>query len=101
MPPQEKEAKRLDLFRQKVYSMGSLQLRISNQQVLLGRYDFNLSDSLSKFNDSLPQESRQTFTAILETDGQECGQDLPQAALDVADSAARSTASLVTMRHCL
>lgn len=31
-----KEAKRLDLFGRKVYYMGSLQLRISNQQVLLG-----------------------------------------------------------------
>lgn len=34
-----KEPRKMDLQGRKAYSVGGLQLRIANQQVLLGRYD--------------------------------------------------------------
>lgn len=64
--PKNKDAKRLNLFGRKVYSTASLQLRICNEQALLGKYDFNIWESMAKFNDSLPQKSKQGCLAILE-----------------------------------
>ncbi|EMP39265.1 hypothetical protein UY3_03506 [Chelonia mydas] len=54
--PKNKEAKRLDLFGRKNYSTASLQFRVANP-CLLGRYNFNLWDTLHKFKESLPQEA--------------------------------------------
>lgn len=82
--PKNEEAKRLDLFRRNVYSTGSIQFRISNQQVLLGRYNFNLWDSMDKFKDSLLKQLRQEFMAILE-EGKIVARASLQAALDATD----------------
>lgn len=61
-----KDAKNLDLFGRKAYSIGSLQLHIANQQALLEWYNFSLGDSLNKFENSILQESNQEFAALLE-----------------------------------
>lgn len=53
-----KDAKKLDLLGKKIYSTCGLQLRIANQQVFLSGYDFNLWDSVLKYKELLPQESR-------------------------------------------
>lgn len=49
-----------------MYSTASLQFRVSNYQVLWGRYNFNLRDFFSRFKDSLPQDLCQEFAAIQE-----------------------------------
>lgn len=61
--PKAKDTKKLDLFGQKAYSMGGLQLRIVNQQALLGRYNFNMWEAMQKFKDMLHQEARQEFSS--------------------------------------
>ncbi|EMP27328.1 hypothetical protein UY3_15587 [Chelonia mydas] len=70
-----KNSRRLDSLGRKVYSSSSFQLRVANHQALLGRYGFNLWGLLPKFEDAL------------------------QAASDVVDTAARSMASVVSMRR--
>ncbi|EMP36772.1 hypothetical protein UY3_06050, partial [Chelonia mydas] len=64
--PKNKDAKKLDLLKRKVYSTASLQLRLSNQQALLGRYDFSVWNSVAKFTNSLSQELRQEFLAVMD-----------------------------------
>lgn len=98
VPPKNKDAQRLDLFGRNVYSTASLQLHISNQQALLGRYNFNIWDSMAKFKDSLPQESRQEFTAVPK-EGKTVARASLQAALVAADSATRIMASAISMRR--
>ncbi|EMP30676.1 hypothetical protein UY3_12193 [Chelonia mydas] len=63
--PKSKDAKKLDLFGQKVYSTGGLQLQIANQQVVLNCYNFNSWNTLSKFKELLPTESCSEFEAII------------------------------------
>lgn len=84
--PKNMDTRMLDMFGIKMYSTARLQLRISNHQALLGRYRYNTWDSVMTFKESLPQHSRQEFLAIM-------------VALDEADSAARSMALAVSMRH--
>nr|XP_042705350.1 uncharacterized protein LOC122173627 [Chrysemys picta bellii] len=96
--PKAKEAKRLDLFGRKVYSSGGLQLRITNQQVILKRHNFNSWASVSKFKDSLPQGSQPEFAALVD-EGKAVAKTSLQASLDSADTAARTIASGVVMRR--
>ncbi|XP_050788117.1 uncharacterized protein LOC127039037 [Gopherus flavomarginatus] len=84
--PKSKEARRMNLLGRKIYSAGGLQLRVANQQALLSRYNFNT------------WESHQEFTALLE-EGKKVARTSLQASLDTADSAARTLASGVTIRH--
>lgn len=63
--PKNKKAKRLDWFGRKVYLTTSIQFRVSNHQALLGRYNFNLWDSLYKFTEALPQDRAQGFTTLV------------------------------------
>ncbi|EMP27115.1 hypothetical protein UY3_15800, partial [Chelonia mydas] len=95
--PKNKEAKRLNLFRRKIYSTASLQFQVTNHQALLGQYNFNLWDSLHKFKDSMLQEVAQDFGALVE-EGTAATQCSLQMAWDVADSAARVVTSVVVMR---
>lgn len=55
LTPKNKEAKRLDLFGRKIYSTASLQFWVADHQALLESYNFNLWDTLLKFQESLPQ----------------------------------------------
>ncbi|XP_065416981.1 serine/arginine repetitive matrix protein 2-like [Chrysemys picta bellii] len=96
--PKSKEAKRLDLFGRKVYSAGGLQLRAANQQALLSRYNFNSWNSMGKFKELIPQESREEFGAMVE-EGKKVARTSLQASLDIADSAARTLASGIAMRR--
>lgn len=95
--PKAKDAKKLDLFGRKVYSTGGLHLRIANQQALLSQYDFNSWSAIAKFKELLPQESGEFLALALE--GKSVARKSLQAALDVADSAARSMASAVIVRR--
>ncbi|KAM7173925.1 uncharacterized protein RBU57_004199 [Macrochelys suwanniensis] len=94
--PKSKEAKCLDLFGRKIYSGGGLQLRAANQQALLSRYNYNTWNSMQKFREFVPQESRQEYSALIE-EGKKVARTLLQASLDIADSAARTLASGVAM----
>lgn len=58
---------------------------------------FNILEPMSKLKDSLPQESRQEFVAILE-EGKMVARGSLQTALDAANLAARTKASAVLMR---
>lgn len=82
----------MDLLGRKVYSAGGLQLRIANQMVLLARYVYDIMASLAKFTELLPTASRQEFSALLE-EGKKLSRSSIQAALDSADSGARTLAS--------
>ncbi|EMP31569.1 DnaJ like protein subfamily C member 13 [Chelonia mydas] len=61
-----RDAKKLDLFGQKVYSTGGLQLRIANQKTIISRYGHKTSSSMAKFTELLPQEARGEFSALVE-----------------------------------
>lgn len=54
--PQNKEAKRLDLFGRNIYSTASLQLWVVNHQALLGCYILNLWRESHKLKESLSQD---------------------------------------------
>ncbi|EMP34017.1 hypothetical protein UY3_08825, partial [Chelonia mydas] len=92
--PKSKDAKRLDLFGRKVYSSGGLQLRITNQQALLSHYNFNSWNSMLKFKELVPPESREEFGALAEE-----GKTVARTLLDAADSAARTLSSGIAMRR--
>lgn len=96
--PKAKDARRMDLLGRKIYSAGGLQLRIANQMALLSRYTFNILGCLAKFTELTPQESRPEFSALLE-EGKLASRTLIKAAVDAADSGARTVASGVTMRR--
>lgn len=96
--PKSKESKRMDLLGRKIYSAGGLQLRIANQMALLSRYTFNILGCLGKFAELTPQDSRREFSALLE-EGKLASRTLIKAAVDAADSGARTIASGVTMRR--
>ncbi|EMP29245.1 Solute carrier family 25 member 40 [Chelonia mydas] len=74
-------------------------LRISNQQILLWRYDYNVWDLMAEFKDSLPQESRQVFFVLMR-EGKTIARTSFQVALDAADTAAKTVTSAVVMRRC-
>lgn len=88
----------MDILGRKVYSAGGLQLRIANQMALLARYTYEMLLSLSKFTELVPSASRQEFSALLE-DGKKSARSSIQAALDSADSGARTLATGVAMRR--
>ncbi|XP_044851192.1 voltage-dependent P/Q-type calcium channel subunit alpha-1A-like [Mauremys mutica] len=96
--PKSKDARRMDLLGRKVYSAGGLQLRIANQLALLARYAFDIFVSLAKYSELIPAASRQEFSALVE-EGRKASRSSIQAALDSADSGARTLASGVTMRR--
>nr|XP_014428926.1 uncharacterized protein LOC106731994 [Pelodiscus sinensis] len=96
--PKAKEPRRFDLLGRKAYATGGLQLSIANQQLMMGRYAFNMWASTQKFASQLPPESRQEFEALTE-EGQAVARTSLQAALDAADSAARTMATGVVMRR--
>lgn len=97
--PKQKDLKKLVLFHKKIYLMGGLQLCISNQQALLGRYDYNFWDSMAKFKHLLLQDSKQEFSALME-ERKTIPRASLQVALDTTDAAARTIALAVVIRSC-
>ncbi|EMP35559.1 Hepatocyte growth factor activator, partial [Chelonia mydas] len=98
LTPKSKDSKKLDLFGQKVYSTGGFQLRIANQQAILSRYNFNSWNSMLKFKELMPMESREEFGAIV-NEGKAVARTSLQASLDAADSAERTLSSGIVMRR--
>ncbi|KAM7146207.1 zinc finger protein RFP-like [Macrochelys suwanniensis] len=72
------------------------QLRVANHQALLGRYDFNLWWSMSKFTDCLQEHDTKEYKALVE-EGTAAVKAALQATSDAADTAARTMASAVSM----
>ncbi|KAH1165998.1 hypothetical protein KIL84_015170 [Mauremys mutica] len=97
---EDKDARRLDAFGRKVYSLASFQLRVANHQSLLSQYDFHLWGSLPKFEPLLPEWDKKDFKALVEEGAATVKMTL-QAASDTADTAARSMASMISMRRAL
>ncbi|EMP35619.1 Protein transport protein Sec61 subunit alpha isoform 1 [Chelonia mydas] len=96
--PKNKDSRRLDSFGRKIYSSSSFQLQVANYQALLGRYEFSLWSSLPKFEDSLQEYDRKEFKALVE-EGTAAARATLQAASDVADTAAWSIDSAVSVRR--
>lgn len=92
--PKNKEAKKLDLFERNLYSSRGLRLHITNQQALLGQYDFTLRDRVSVFKDKLTDDVKQAFRSLSEEGELVAG-------LEAEDFEARSMASAITMRCSL
>ncbi|EMP33096.1 hypothetical protein UY3_09756 [Chelonia mydas] len=97
LTPKNKDSRRLDSFRRKIYLSSSFQLRVANHEALLGPYEFNLWGSLPKFEDSLQDHDRKEFQALVEEGAADSRVSL-QAASDAADMATRSMASVVSMK---
>ncbi|EMP32987.1 hypothetical protein UY3_09865 [Chelonia mydas] len=96
--PHNKEWKRLDLFDRKAYSLATLLLRIANYQALLAKYDYINYTKISELTDFISEDKREQFTALV-SEGQLISKTALQAALDSADTAARSVAMAVMMRR--
>ncbi|EMP36118.1 hypothetical protein UY3_06693, partial [Chelonia mydas] len=96
--PKNQEAKRLDVFGRKIYSMASLQVRVANHQALFGHYDFNIWQSMAKFMDVLPEEPRKELLAIL-GEGRPVARLALQVASDAADFVAQTMALVILMRQ--
>ncbi|EMP35403.1 hypothetical protein UY3_07366 [Chelonia mydas] len=90
--PKSKGTKHLDLYGCKVYSSWGLQLRIANQQAILRRYSFSSWNSMPKFKEQAPTESREQFGVIVD-EGKVVTQTFLQASPDAADSAVRTSSS--------
>lgn len=99
--PKNQEAEKLDLFDRKVYLMaggGRLQLRISNQEAILSRYNYNSYGAMAEFMELLPQDSGAEFSMLVK-EGKLIAQASLQAALDIADAVTRIMAMGVAMRR--
>ncbi|EMP37443.1 hypothetical protein UY3_05352 [Chelonia mydas] len=96
--PKNKDSRWLDLFGRKIYLSSSLQLRVANHQALLGQYDFNMWQAMAKFEGSLPEASKKEFRAIL-NEGTNAARAALQVASDVADAAACTMASAISMQQ--
>ncbi|EMP29920.1 hypothetical protein UY3_12975 [Chelonia mydas] len=96
--PYDKDWKRLYLFGGQTYSSATLQLHIANYEVLLAKYDYNNYTKFSEFIDFIPEDKKEQFTALV-SEGQLISRTALQAALDTADTAARSVAITVVMRR--
>ncbi|EMP34924.1 hypothetical protein UY3_07958 [Chelonia mydas] len=74
------------------------ELRITNQQAHLSHYNFNFWNSMLKFKELVPLESREEFGALVDEDKTVARTSL-QALLDAEDLAARMLSSRIAMRH--
>ncbi|EMP33894.1 hypothetical protein UY3_08978 [Chelonia mydas] len=94
--PYERDWKHLDLFRRKVYSTATLQLRIANYQALMAKYDYINYSKLNDFIEWLLESHREQFKAIIQEDQLEAKTTL-QSALNAADTTARSISTVVVV----
>ncbi|EMP37455.1 hypothetical protein UY3_05364 [Chelonia mydas] len=93
---QDRDLKCLDVLGRKVYSSSTLQFRIVNYSALLSNYNFNNYNKLFEFASYIPDDRRADFKSIL-TEGQLISRTALQASLDMADTAARTTAAVVVI----
>lgn len=64
--PEPKEPKKMDRLGKNLYSMGGLQLRMTNQQVLLDCHNNNIWEAMNKYRDRLPQASEQEYATLVD-----------------------------------
>ncbi|EMP24372.1 hypothetical protein UY3_18610, partial [Chelonia mydas] len=96
--PSDKDSRQLDLLGRKVYASSTLQFRIATYSAVLAKYDHKNYNKFMDFIDHIPEDKKQQITAIV-SEGQILSRTALQAALDVANIAARSTATAVVMRR--
>nr|XP_006139099.1 uncharacterized protein LOC102462001 [Pelodiscus sinensis] len=94
----DKDHKKLDSFGKKVYSSSTLQLRISNYSALLANHNFDNYSKLGELMAHLPDSKRPILKSIVH-EGHMIARTALQMAMDVADTAARVTATAVVMRR--
>lgn len=94
----EKEAKKLDIFGRKVYSSSTLLLRIANYAALLSNHGFDNIAKLSGLAQNASEEDKAILRAVVQ-EGYACSRASLQIAMDVADTAARSIATAISMRR--
>ncbi|XP_074843059.1 deubiquitinase OTUD6B isoform X1 [Carettochelys insculpta] len=93
----DKDAKKLELFGRQVYS-STLLLRMANYAAHPANRNFDNYSRLTCLMDSLPEDKKPVLKAIVQ-EGYAASRTGVQIALDVADTAARSTATAVVMRR--
>lgn len=97
--PYDRDWKRLYLFGKKVYSSATLQLRITNYQALIVKYDYTNYNKLNNFIDKLLETFQDSFKAIIQ-EGQFVAKTSLQSALDVVNMVVR-TISMTVMSPTL
>nr|XP_025042821.1 uncharacterized protein LOC112546540 [Pelodiscus sinensis] len=96
--PQDRDHKKIDIMGRKVYSSSTLLLRAANYTDMLADYD---NANYSKLQDlllHLPEHKRPTLLSIMQ-EGLTISRTALQSAMDVADTAARITASAIVLRQ--
>ncbi|CAM2119860.1 unnamed protein product [Caretta caretta] len=88
----------MDLLSHKVYASSTLQFRVTNYAVLLAKQDHRNCGKLMDFINDITEDKRQQFRAVV-SEGQIISFMALLAALDAADTAARSTMMAVVMRQ--
>ncbi|XP_075789452.1 uncharacterized protein LOC142830168 [Pelodiscus sinensis] len=91
----DKEAKKLDIFGRKVYSLAMLLLRIANYAPLLANHSFNNIVKLTELAQRTSEADKELLRTILK-EGYACSKANLQVAMDVADTAARGVATAVS-----
>ncbi|CAM2106863.1 unnamed protein product [Caretta caretta] len=96
--PKDKETKHVYLLGQKSYFILSLQMKISDYQALLAKYNHVDWSALQSFIDQLPPDYRDDFQTTL-VEGYVVTKIAKQAALDLANTVFVVMATMVTMCH--
>ncbi|XP_073185744.1 uncharacterized protein [Lepidochelys kempii] len=94
--PANKDSKCLDLLGCKVYSSSTLQFQIANYMAVLAKYDHKNYNKFMDFIEDISEAKKPQFTALI-SEEQILSHTALQAALDVANTAARSTITAVVM----
>lgn len=94
----DKESRRLDLFGHNVY-FSTLQFWVANYATLLPKYDHKNYGKFMEFTNDIPRKRDKLKSLVSE--GQMILRTALQAALDAADTAARSTATAVVVCQAL
>lgn len=77
---------------------GRLQLSIAYHQAVVSRYNFNTCGAMAKFAEFVPLDSRVEFSVLVE-EGKLISRASLQAALDAADAASCTMATVMAMRR--
>ncbi|XP_075776479.1 uncharacterized protein LOC102450114 [Pelodiscus sinensis] len=94
--PADKEGKRLDLLGRKVYSSATITLRMANYDALLSNHNFDIYTKLVSLLEHLPENKREILKLVVQ-EGYTASGTVLQIALDIADTAARTTTTSVVM----
>lgn len=92
----DKDMKQLDLFGRKVYSSATLSLWMANYAVLLANHSFDNYAKLVPLLEHLPEGKREVLKAVVQ-EGYTASRTALHIALDMVDTAARTTATSVVM----